>query len=50
MWNLETQTDHLVPARRPDVILTNKKWLTCHSMVVAAPADHWIDLKENEKL
>ena len=25
LWDLEIQTDHLIPARRPDLVIVNKK-------------------------
>ena len=44
------QTDHLIPARRPDLIIINKKKKrTCKIVDFAVPADHRIKLKECEK-
>ena len=43
------QTDHLIPARRPDLIIINKKKRTCKIVDFAVPADHRIKLKECEK-
>ena len=40
------QTDHLISARRPDLIIINKKK---KSVDFAVPADHRIKLKECEK-
>ena len=41
-------TDHLIPARRPDLMIINKKKI--YKIVdFAVPADHRIDLKESEK-
>ena len=39
------QTDHLIPARRPDLIIIKSKKL----VDFAVPADHRIKLKECEK-
>ena len=39
------QTDHLILARRPDLIVINKK-----KENFSVPADHWIKLKESEKM
>ena len=45
------QTDHLIPVRRPDLIITNKKKKKkiCKIVDFAVPADHKINLKESEK-
>ena len=46
------QTDHLIPARRPDlIIINNKKKKKRISKIVdfAVPGDHRINLKEREK-
>ena len=43
------QTDHLIPARRPDLIIINKKKRTCKTVDFAVPADHRIKLKQCEK-
>ncbi len=48
-WNLNMQTDHLIPARRPDLIIINKKKRICKIVDFAVPADHRINLKESEK-
>ena len=49
LWDFEIQTDHLIPARRPDLVLINKKKRTCHIVDFAVPADHRVKLKEIEK-
>ena len=43
------QTDHLIPARRPDLIIINKKKRICKIVDFAIPADNRINLKESEK-
>ena len=45
------QTDHLIPARRPNLIIINKKKKKriCKTIDFAVPADHRINLKESEK-
>ena len=45
------QTDHLIPARRPDFIIINKKKKKriCNIVDFAVPEDHRINLKEYEK-
>ena len=49
LWDFNIQTDHLIPARRLDLIIINKKKRTCTIFDVAVPADHRIKLKEWEK-
>ena len=52
LWDFNIQTDHLIPARRPDLIIINnnkKKERTCKIVDFAVPADHRTKLKECEK-
>ena len=49
LWDLNIQMDHLILARRPDLIIINKKKRTCKIVDFALPADHRIKLKECEK-
>ena len=50
LWDFNIQTDHQIPARRPDLIMINKKKKrTCKIVDFAVPADHRINLKECEK-
>ena len=48
-WDFDIHTDHLISARRPDLIIINKKKRTCKIGDFAVPADHRIKLKECEK-
>ena len=51
-WDFDTQTDHLISARRPDLIMIKKKKKenrTCNIVDFAVPADHRVKLKESEK-
>ena len=48
-WDFNIQTDHLIPSRRPDLIIINKKMRICKIVDFAVPADHRINLKESEK-
>ena len=50
LWNFDIQTDHLIPARRPDLIIINKTKRTCEIVDFAVPADYRIKLKESEKM
>ena len=50
LWDFSIQTDHLIPARRPDhIIINNKKKRICRIVDFAVSADHRIKLKECEK-
>ena len=50
LWDFNIQTDHLIPARRPELIKINKnKKRICKIIDFAVPADHRINLKESEK-
>ena len=51
LWDFNIQTDHLIPARRPGLIIINnkKKKKICKIVDSAVPADHKINLKESEK-
>ena len=50
-WYFNIQTDHLIPARRPDriIIKKKKKKRICKIVDFAIPVDHRINLKESEK-
>ena len=48
LWDFDIRTDHLIPARRPHLIIINKKG-NLQIVDIAIPADHRIDLKECEK-
>ena len=51
LWDFDIQTDHLIPARRPDLIIKKKTKNNriCKIVDFAVPADHRIKLKESEK-
>ena len=52
LCDFDIQTDHLISARRPDLIVinnNNKKMRTCKIVDFAVPTDHRIKLKECEK-
>ena len=49
LWDFNIQTDHLIPARRLDLIIINKRKRICKIVDFAVPADHRINLKESEK-
>ena len=49
LWDLDNHTDHLNSARKPGLIIINKKKRTCKIVDFTIPADHRIKLKESEK-
>ena len=51
LWDFDIQMDHLISARRPDLIKINKKKKkkNCKIVDFAVPADHIINMKECEK-
>ena len=52
LWDFNIQTDNLIPIRRPDLIIINKKKKKkriCKIVDLAVPVDHRINLKESEK-
>ena len=49
LWDFEIQTDHLIPDRRPDLVIVNKNKRSCLIVDFAVPADHRVKLKESEK-
>ena len=50
LWVFNIQMDLLIPARRPDLVIINKKKKRiCKIVDFAVPADHRINLKETEK-
>ena len=48
LWDFDIYTDHLISARRPDLIIINKKKRICKIVDFAVPADRRIKLKEWE--
>ena len=46
---LNIQTNHLTPARRPDLKITNQNKRICKIVDFAVPVHHRINLKESEK-
>ena len=52
LWGFNIQTDHIIPARRSDIIIIKKiknKKRICKIFDFAVPADHRINPKESEK-
>ena len=48
LWDFHIQTDHLISARRPDLIIINRKKKICQTVDFAVSTDHRIKLKECE--
>ena len=40
LWDFDIHTDHLISARRPDLIIINKIKRTCKIVDFALPADY----------
>ena len=49
LWDFDIQTDHLISARRPDLIIITKKKRICKTVDLPTQANHRIKLKECEK-
>ena len=49
LWDFDIQMNHLIPARRPDLIIINKEKKICKIVDFSIPAYHRIKLKECEK-
>ena len=50
LWDFEIQTNHLISARRPDLVIVNKKKRTSRIMDLAIPAVNRVKQKESEKV
>ena len=51
IWNFETQTDHLIPPKKPDLVyLTKKKKKRTYRLVsFVVSVDHWEKIKESDR-
>ena len=50
LWDFTIQTDHIISARRPDIVVIDKQEKKCQIIDVAIPVDGRIDKKEEEKI
>ena len=50
LWDVNIQCDHVIEARRPDIIVANKQERKCTIIAIAVPADKRNCEKENEKV
>ena len=49
LWDFSIQTDHVIEARRPDLIVVDKKERSCKIIDFAVPRDSRIEEKEKDK-
>ena len=50
LWDFEIRTDHVIPARRPDIVVVDKVKREATIIDVAVPSDRNIQDKETEKI
>ena len=50
MWDISIQTDHVIEARRPDLVVDDKKQRSCKIINFAVPGDSRIEEKEKDKI
>ena len=43
------EADNLIATRRPDLVIVNKKKVTCRIVDFVVPAEQKMQIKENEK-
>ena len=49
-WDFSIQTDHVIEARRPDLVVVDKKERSCKMINFAVPGDSTIEEKEKDKI
>ena len=50
MWDFSFQTNHVIEARRPDLVEVDKKERSCKVIDFAVPRDSTIEEKEKDKI
>ena len=50
MWDFSIQTDHVIEARKPDLVVVDKKERSCKIIDFAVPGDSRIEEKEKDKI
>ena len=50
MWDFSIQTDHVIEAQKPDLVLVDKKKKICQMIDFAVPRDSRIEEKEKDKI
>ena len=49
MWDFSIQTDHVIEARRSDLVVVDKKERSCKIIDFAVPGDSRIEEKEKDR-
>ena len=50
LWDINIQCDNVIEARRPDIVVIDKKERVCLIVDIAVPADRRVEEKEQEKV
>ena len=50
LWDINIQCDNVIEARRPDIVVIDKKEKVCINVDIAVPADRRVEEKEQEKV
>ena len=50
LWDLSIQTDHVLEAWRPDLVVVDKKGRSCRIVDFAVSGDNRIEEKEKDKI
>ena len=50
MWDFSIQTDDVIEAQKPDLVVVNKKERNCKIIDFAVPGDSKIEEKEKDKI
>ena len=50
LWDFSIQTDHVIEARRPDLVLVDKKEKICKIIDFEVPGASRIEEKEKDKI
>ena len=50
LWDFSIQTDHVIEARRPDLVAADKKERSCKRINLAVPGESSIEEKEKDKI
>jgi hypothetical protein len=50
LWDFNIYTDHVIEARRPDIVLVRKESKECLVIDIAVPGDVRVERKEDEKI
>ena len=50
MWDFSIQTDHVIEASRPDLVVVGKRERSCDIIDFTVTGDSWIEEKENDKI